>query len=329
MLAVVAGAEIEPTIDYSDLDMHRTMLRDRPRCEAFRRALEQVVRPGDVVLDVGAGSGILSFFAAKAGAAKVYAVERAPVAALARRLAEANGLAARIEVLETDVDSVELPGDVDVIVSEWLGTFGINENFLQPVVAARDRWLKSGGAMVPAEVTTWAALAWDTEVGEVLDFFASAPYGLDLGPIARQSHDELFCLRGKLLPEDLRSLPVALWTTDAYTVAAEEAVGPFEAEARLDVVEAGTANALALWFVAELAPAVVLGSGPGDPPTHWGRMICPLREPLALEPGTDVAVRVRTEPGTSGWTWTQWAVRIGEGAWQEHDQRRSAGFSGA
>ena len=326
MLAAVPPGETELAIDYGDLDMHRTMLRDRPRCEAFRRALEQVVRPGNIVLDVGAGSGVLSLFAARAGAAKVYAVERSPVAALARRLVDANGLADRVEVVEADVASVELSGPVDVIVSEWLGTFGVNENFLQPVVAARDRWLKPGGAMVPAQVATRAALAWDAEVADVFDFFAGAPYGVDFGEIVRQSQDELFCLRGSLAEGDLRSQPALLWTTDTATVPLTEAAGPFEAEVQLEIVEAGTANALALWFDAELAPGVALGCGPLDPPTHWGRMLCPLREPLALEPGATVTARVRTEPGVSGWTWTTWAVRVGNGAWQEHDQRRSASF---
>ena len=131
---------------YAEFEVHRTMIRDRVRTEAFRRAINSVVRPGDMVLDVGAGSGILSVFAARAGAESVYAVERTSIAVLAEQLAAANGVAEIVHVIHGDVMDVELPGHVDVIVSEWLGEFGIDEGMLAPVIVARDRWLKPGGS---------------------------------------------------------------------------------------------------------------------------------------------------------------------------------------
>ena len=112
---------------YAEIEVHRTMICDRVRTEAFRRAIDSVVRHGDVVLDVGAGSGILSMFAARAGAARVYAVERTTVAVVAQELAVANGVAEIVRVIQGDVMDIELPERVDVIVSEWLGGFGIDE----------------------------------------------------------------------------------------------------------------------------------------------------------------------------------------------------------
>ena len=111
---------------YAEIEVHRTMICDRVRTGAFRRAIDSMVRPGDVVLDVGAGSGILSMFAARAGAARVYAVERTTVAVLAQELAAANGFSEVIQVIHGDVMDVELPERVDVIVSKWLGGFGID-----------------------------------------------------------------------------------------------------------------------------------------------------------------------------------------------------------
>ena len=86
---------------YAEFEVHRTMICDRVRTGAFRRAIDAVVRPGDIVLDVGAGSGILSVFAARAGAARVYAVERTPAAVLAAGLAAANGVAEIVRVIQS------------------------------------------------------------------------------------------------------------------------------------------------------------------------------------------------------------------------------------
>ncbi len=83
------------------------------------------------------------------------------------------------------------------------------------------------------------------------------------------------------------------------------------------------AVALAVWFSAELAPGQTLRCARGDPRTHWGRTICPLDAPVELETGSTVRVRFRTEPAGTGWTWSEWAVQIGDGPWREHDQRRS------
>jgi predicted RNA methylase len=88
---------------YAEFEVHRTMICDRVRTGAFRRAIDSVVRPGDIVLDVGAGSGILSVFAARAGAARVYAVERTSAAVLAQELAAANGVAESVQVIHGDV----------------------------------------------------------------------------------------------------------------------------------------------------------------------------------------------------------------------------------
>ena len=105
-------------------------------------------------MDVGAGSGILSLFAAKAGAAKVYAVEASNMAQSARDLVMANGLSEVIEVIQSKIEDITedmIPkGSIDVIVSEPLGTFLLNERMLETYVIARDRFLKVGGRMFPA-----------------------------------------------------------------------------------------------------------------------------------------------------------------------------------
>ena len=308
---------------YAEFEVHRTMICDRVRTEAFRRAIDSVVHPGDIVLDVGAGSGILSVFAARAGAGRVYAVERTSVAVLAQELAAANGVAEIVQVIHGDVMDVELPEPVDVIVSEWLGGFGIDEGMLVPVIAARDRWLKPGGVMIPRLVTAWAGLVHDRYLGETVEFLRDNPYGLRFDDLIEKTVNEIVYSGTfrHLAAGDLRSEASRLWTTDAQLIPLEQAQAPHEAETLLPVRDHGTANALALWFSAELAPGVSLSIGPGDPPTHWGMTTAPLRSPVELTPGMLVHARVRTAPARPIGTWTSWAVALPGADWEEHDEQ--------
>ncbi len=314
---------ISPDPLYAEFEIHRVMIRDRVRTAAFQRAIGAGVRPGDVVLDVGAGSGILSLFAARAGAARVYSVEQTSVAVLAQELATANGVADVVQVIQGDINDVELPEPVDVIVSEWLGGFGIDEGMLPPVITARDRWLRPGGLMIPDVVTAWVALVYDGHLAETVEFLRDDPYGLDLGTLVEATVNEISYSGGlrHLSAGDTRSGAAPLWTTNVGSIPLEEARAPHEAEVLLPVTSAGTTNALALWFSAELAPGTSLSVGPGDPPTHWGMTTAPLRSPVDLEPGTSVPVKVRTALARPVGTWTRWAVAIPGGAWDKHDEQ--------
>ena len=308
---------------YAEIEVHRTMICDRVRTECFQRAIDSVVRPGDIVLDVGAGTGILSLFAARAGAARVYAVERTTVAVLAQELAAANGVAGIVQVIHGDIMDIELPERVDVIVSEWLGGFGIDEGMLVPVIAARDRWLKPGGVMIPRSVSAWAGLVDDRHLGETLGFMSRNPYGLKLDGLVEMTVNEILYsgIFRHLTEGDRRSEPGRLWTTDADLIPLEQAQAPHEAETLLQIRDLGTANALALWFSADLAPGTSLSVGPGDPPTHWGMTTAPLRAPVELTPDTVVRARVRTAPARPVGTWTRWAIAIPGADWEEHDER--------
>jgi SAM-dependent methyltransferase len=308
---------------YAEFEVHRTMIRDRVRTEAFRRAIDSVVRPSDIVLDVGAGSGILSMFAARAGAARVYAVEQTTVAVLAQQLAAANGFDDVVKVIQGDILDIEPPERVDVIVSEWLGGFGIDEGMLAPVIAARDRWLKPGGIMIPRTVTAWTALVHDRYLDDMVSFLRADPYGLSLDELADKTVNEILYSGTfrHLGAADRRSEPNSLWTTESDLIPLEQALAPHQAETLLKVRDHGTANALALWFSAELAPGVSLSVGPGDQPTHWGMTTAPLSSPIELTPGMMVRARVRTAPARPVGTWTSWAIALPGADWEEHDEQ--------
>ncbi len=113
---------------WANTDFPYQCLKDEIRTNAFRKAILNVVKHGDIVLDAGSGSGILSFFAAEAGAKKVYAVEIEHILAQQlRKSIELNNLSNVVEVIEGDIQKVDSPKGIDVLISEIIDTGLIDE----------------------------------------------------------------------------------------------------------------------------------------------------------------------------------------------------------
>jgi SAM-dependent methyltransferase len=305
---------------YDGIDIHRRMVGDDVRTGAFRASIGATVRPGDVVLDVGAGTGILSLFAAQAGAARVYGVERAPAAvALARRIVADNGLHDRVQILEAEAETAPVPEQADVIVAEWCGVFGVDENMLAPVLAARDRWLKPGGRMIPGPVTAWIAPVLDPAGAEATAFQTRA-YGLDLSALAPFGPDEAVWVPNGVAAEDLQAEPQPLWVTDPATMPAAQASHPFAAQLAFEL--RGPANGLAAWFSAEMPGAAELTNGPGAPRTHWGQFLFPIANAAAAAPGDVLHAGFHCLPSRLGGSQYLWSSQVGAGAPEVHDTRR-------
>jgi protein arginine N-methyltransferase 1 len=297
-------------IDYRSLQNHEPMLLDTVRCEAFRQALFEVVTPECVVLDIGAGTGILGVFAAQAGARAVYAVERSPIAQFAEQLIADNGFRDRVSVLRGEMEDLELPEKVDVIVSEWLGGYAVDENLLPMVIHARDRWLKPEGIMIPGTVTSWLAPAYDSYLQDDIDFWNSRPYGLDLSAVAREAFQrtESTCnhIKSKHLPCEAQ----LMWTINSHTCTEEQSQGTFAAELEFVCQREGAVNVLAAWFKTISAQTVVLSNGPSYPDTHWGRTVFPIGKTIPVKQGTRMKVHFVHDPHGKGRSNAKWAVEV-------------------
>ena len=114
---------------YGDLATHEVMLKDVPRMAAYAAAVEANASyiKGKAVLDVGAGTGILSLLCARAGARAVYAVEASPMAEHLHSIVELNGFADVITVFQSPMEETTLPEHVDVCISEWMGFHLLHE----------------------------------------------------------------------------------------------------------------------------------------------------------------------------------------------------------
>ncbi|HVQ09487.1 MAG TPA: 50S ribosomal protein L11 methyltransferase [Allosphingosinicella sp.] len=305
-------------MDYAQLPAHRWMLRDQVRTAAFQEAIAAVVRPGDVVLDVGAGSGILSMFAAKAGARQVIGVELEPIASLAAQLVGWNGLADRVTIFQGDVRSLQLAEKADVLVSEWMGTIGVDENMLGAVLWARDHLLKPGGRMIPATVEAVLAPV-ATSLRPDSGFFHRRPYDLELGPLAEDVVNELFMLRRQIRAKDIAAPPQRLWVTDTRNDPPTVVRQPYEATLGFVLRKRAKVSALAAWFRSDLGGGVVLTNAPDAPETHWGQLMLPLDREMELARGARLDVRVSARVVGPGPLMFRWAVRVDGGAWEEHD----------
>ncbi|MFH9659548.1 methyltransferase domain-containing protein [Streptomyces sp. NPDC017248] len=145
----------EQLLDWGE-EFHELMLGDELRMTAYQAAVAEAVRPGDTVLDLGTGTGILARWALEAGAARVYGIDlnERVLAIAAERLAGA-GFADRFVPLAGLSFDVELPERVDVVVSEIIGNLADNENLSVILDDARDRFLRPGGAMLPRLVDSF------------------------------------------------------------------------------------------------------------------------------------------------------------------------------
>ena len=168
-------------------------MKDTIRTDAYRDFIynHKSLFAGKVVLDVGCGTGILSMFCAKAGAARVIAVDNSAIIDKARENIFNNGFADKITCLRGKVEEVVLPVDkVDIIVSEWMGYCLLYEAMLDSVIWARDKYLKPDGLMVPSHMNMWVAPVADPDyIADHIAFWRDV-YGFDMKAMQAGIHDD-------------------------------------------------------------------------------------------------------------------------------------------
>ncbi|XP_057506812.1 probable protein arginine N-methyltransferase 1.2 isoform X2 [Actinidia eriantha] len=175
---------------YSHFGIHEEMLKDTVRTKTYQNVIYKntFLFKDKIVLDVGAGTGILSLFCAKAGAKHVYAVECSHMADMAQEIVKVNGFSDVITVLKGKVEEIELPvPQVDIIVSEWMGYFLLFENMLNTVLYARNKWLVNNGVVLPDKASLYLTAIEDAEYKEDKIEFWNNVYGFNMSCIKKQS----------------------------------------------------------------------------------------------------------------------------------------------
>lgn len=282
---------------------HRRLIADTARTGAMIAAVEAAVRPGDVVVDLGTGTGVLAIAAARAGARRVYAIERTAVARAAAEVVAANGASGVVEVIRTHSRDAAIAEPVDLVVSECFGPMAIGGTMLQAVHRLAARCLRPGGAVIPRRVDVYLAPLESAEAERALGFWDEPRRGISLAPIDRYTRNNLY--RVEAQPEQLVAEPARIASIDPrvddFAGALAVAV---EARARRDARVVGWLG----WFEADLGGDVTLATGPGASTTVWGQTLFPLACPAPIERGEAIAVRFATAPSADPshclhWRW--------------------------
>ncbi|XP_028138249.1 histone-arginine methyltransferase CARMER isoform X2 [Diabrotica virgifera virgifera] len=286
---------------YGYLSQQQNMLQDFVRTYTYQRAI--LCNLDDfkdkVVLDVGAGSGILSFFAAQAGAKRIYAVEASTMAHYAQKLVEANSFNTCIKVIPGKIEEVELPEKVDVIISEPMGYMLYNERMLESYLNAK-KWLVPGGKMYPSRgdlhIVPFTDDALYMEQYSKANFwFQTCFHGVNLSALQncavkeyfRQPIVDTFDIR-ICMSKSIRHVVDFLETdeTDLHTI---------EIPLEFHILESGTCHGLAFWFDVAFGGSqqtIWLSTAPTEPLTHWYQVRCLLEQPLLLKQGQVLTGRV-------------------------------------
>lgn len=261
------------------------MLADRVRTENYWRAIEKHVNPGDVVVDLGTGTGVLALFAAKQGA-QVHAIEHGPILAAARAVAADNGIE-NIEFHAVHSGKFELPGKADVILHEQIGEAAYDERVVENIADLRDRVLKPDGMILPAKLDLFIE---PVELGEnqrVPFVWEENLHGIDFRAIkglAEPSHRYLYRVThpfpfGKLLCVPEPVVEIDLMTANASDLPTRII---YERPAASDGWFDGYCVYLATAFDEEIG----FDTSPASPYTHWGAPLLrvPPRQVEAGEP---------------------------------------------
>ncbi|XP_013187645.2 uncharacterized protein LOC106132695 [Amyelois transitella] len=285
---------------YENLEIHKLMIEDSPRTEAYKEAIfnNKDFFKDKVVMDVGCGTGILSIFCAQAGAKKVYAVEASNLAHLAMEIVKENNFGDVIEVIHSKVEDVVLPENtkVDAIVSEWMGFYLLHEGMLDSVLVARDKFLKEGGHMFPETATIFVApcslpslyTQWDDVHGVSMATFAKQLRA------SKADKPEIMVLeQDDILGDEVTLCKINLMEDKL------ESLEKFSSQHVTAACKEGLYQGLCVWFEC-LFPDTTDGGGcqvkldtsPKSPSTHWKQAVIVLPEEQEIEEDEPIAFKM-------------------------------------
>lgn len=288
---------------YAHALTHHAMLLDATRVDAYRLAIARLA-PGRRVLEIGAGTGVLSIHAARCGAASVVALEESGVIHLARALAQHNGVHDQIEFIASNSMNYRPEQRAQLIIHELFGHEPFAEHALRYLEDARRRLLEIGGRWIPSAIEVrcraigragWTDRSRMSREAEEI----GRRYGVDLGPyitaLGQTPALPTFVRDADPIPAGAMTEDVSLYRVEFTKPLPEQRLAE-PVHGTMTVTRGGTVNALVTHFRARMAEGLWLSNAPEAPRTHWSLAVYDLLEPRQVEAGQQLCVRARLEP---------------------------------
>merc|ERR1712200_134789 len=279
---------------YAHYGIHYDMLSDKVRTESYRDALQKNSSKlkNSLVLDIGCGTGILSMFAAKAGAKKVVGVDCSEIIYQAMDIVRENNLDTVVELVKGRLEETKLPVDkFDFIISEWIGYFLLFEGMLDSVIAARDKYLKPGGMVLPNRCTISMLAISDPDRYASLVSFWDDVYGFKMNCMAKPILEEAN-VEVATADSVVSTAPATVLDLDINTCSVQdtEFSSQFNLTMSRDCELTGLLGYFDTFF--DLPERVMFSTGPAATPTHWKQTIFYLPNKIPVTQGQVLVCKI-------------------------------------
>jgi len=274
------------------------MIKDEVRTKSYRSSImgSKHLFKDKIVLDVGCGTGILSLFAANAGAKKVIGIDMSEIANQAKEIVRLNKFDHIVTIIKGKVEEVELPVEkVDIIISEWMGYFLLYESMLDTVLVARDKWLKPGGLLFPDKATINVIAIEDADYKDDKINWWDNVYGFNMSCIKEMAMKEP--LVDTVDQNQICTNVCQLVSFDLYTVKKEDLA--FSKPFALSISRNDNIHALVAYFDIEFTKAhkpIFFSTGPRSRYTHWKQTVFYLNDVLPVCDGEKLTGTLSSKP---------------------------------
>ena len=284
---------------YSTLKGQKSMALDKKRNRAYFNALSKIIKTDSVVLDLGAGLGLLGFFSAKLGAKKVYLVEPENIIGISKEIALNSDWSEKIEFVQGKVEDISLPEKVDVIISVFTGNFLLTEDLLPFLFHTRRKFLKDDGILIPESASMMAVpITSASYYKDTIEIWSKPHLEIDLSICRNYANNTVFYPRNELRESIYLSNPKEILNLDFYT--ADNISCKSEVQFKINQTE--LCHGICGWFDMRLGKKW-FSTDPHKSTSHWSPAFLPLDPPVKVKKGDNLNLQISRMP-YGEWNWS-------------------------